>query len=673
MAQSEAAGRLLDAAIQTYGRGGVADARSFCRQILALDKSHAAAQHLLGVCERDLGNFQEAERNIRAAMRREPANAIFHMNYGLALLSLGRVPDAQVALQRAIAIEPRLGAAHFNLGLLYEENARYDEAISCYQRAVALDRGPLPRTGIANCLLAQDKADEAIELYRAVLAQFPEHHKARTNLGVALGRSGKFAEAITQVRTVLDRRPADIDAHRNLVALASAGGLLAHALTSILELRAQAPGDSEMIKLQANALADGGRLAEAIGLWEELGRGEPDNPVPVAEAAWLRTGLGCPDEALRIADDAIARFPGEPALWRAKGLAAMHLGDYDAARAHFARALELAAGDATSQFQVAVLDLLHGDLAAGLAGFESRLAFISGAGAARGLNRHPWRGDFEIARGTLLLHSEQGLGDALQFARFIPLARERAGKLVLEVPGPAASLLRRNLPAEVAIVPFGEALPAFDWSCPLMSLPLALRLKSEASLASAPYVLPDLNRVNAWRRRLGAAKKLRVGLSWSGNPSHRFDAMRSLPLVLLQKAFADAGTTGQVEFIGLQNGISEIDRAALESFAELAFLGETITDLEDTAALVADCDLVISVDTSVAHLAGAMGKPLWLLLPFVPDWRWQLSRTDSPWYGSAELFRQAQRGDWPGVLAIVADRLRNRIEQRQDARGALWT
>ncbi len=246
----------------------------------------------------------------------------------------------------------------------------------------------------------------------------------------------------------------------------------------------------------------------------------------------------------------------------------------------------------------------------------------------------------------MLLHAEQGLGDTIQFARYAPLLARMGARVVLEVPPELATLLGR-VDGVAQVVGRGSALPAFDLHCPMGSLPLGSVLEVD-SIPAAPYLAASEERIAQWRARLPALTP-RVAFAWAGAAGHPNDRNRSLELAQLGPIFDLAG----VSFISLQHAPSAADAAVLAGMTRVTALGAELRDFDDTAAVLALCDLVIAVDTSLAHLAGALGRPIWILLPFRPDWRWMLDRSDSPWYPSARLYRQSAAGDWEGVVARV--------------------
>ena len=270
-----------------------------------------------------------------------------------------------------------------------------------------------------------------------------------------------------------------------------------------------------------------------------------------------------------------------------------------------------------------------------------------------------------LAGKTILLHAEAGLGDTLQFCRYAELVARLGAQTIVALP-PALVDLVKNVPGVHQTLVKGEISPPFDYHCPLMSLPLAFGTTLESIPANIPYLYSEPSRVALWRKRLGEKKHPRVGLVWSGNPAHKNDRNRSIPLTMLQCLL----DSHNFEWFSLQKEVRQSDQAYLDSRPDIRHFGAGLHDFGDTAALVELMDLVITVDSSVAHLCGAMGRPFWLLIPYLPDWRWLLQRNDSPWYPSARLFRQRKHGDWTEVLERLNLELANLLTSRP-ARRAL--
>ena len=328
--------------------------------------------------------------------------------------------------------------------------------------------------------------------------------------------------------------------------------------------------------------------------------------------------------------------------------ALMKLFQYKEAFQSYDKALSLDLGYVEAYWNKALALLQLGRFAEGWVLHESRWAKPSFQSIVRHFPQPIWDGSFSIAGKTLLLHAEQGLGDTLQFVRYVEMVLALGARLVLEVQAPLVPLFD-GLFGEEALVKQGDPLPSFDCHCPLMSLPLAFQTTLSTIPSAIPYIESSSEKDRFWVEKLGPSLRLRVGLVWSGDPRHQNDKHRSIPLAELMAALPLG-----FSYVSLQSEIRDSDRQALENSDRLVHFGHELKDFSDTAALCAQMDVVVCVDTSVAHLSGALGKPTFLLLPYNPDWRWLLKRTDSPWYPTMKLFRQAQLGSWQSALEKVS-------------------
>ena len=362
------------------------------------------------------------------------------------------------------------------------------------------------------------------------------------------------------------------------------------------------------------------------------------------------------DEAVACYHRALRLRPNFPEALNNLGNALRALKRLDEAVISYRRALDLRPADPEAHYNLAVALLARGDMAAGWEEYEWRWKTPLLIGAHRQIAQPQWRGDPAEGR-TLLIHAEQGYGDTLQFCRYAPLATAKGLRVILEAPKPLTRLLC-SLPGVERVVAYGEALPQFDLHCPMMSMPLALGTTITTIPGGVPYLHADAAQVEAWRTRLAALERQgpRIGLAWAGNPRARLLANAATDR---RRSMAPDRLAPFLELPGLHFfSLQKDGPAAPEQFPLTDFMGE-IRDFADTAALVANLDLIISVDTSVVHLAGALGKPVWLLDRFDPCWRWLIGRRDSPWYPGLRLYRQPRPGDWGSVVAEAAHDLRS--------------
>lgn len=630
---------LFTRAYAAHRDGRLADAERDYRAALAADPTHTDALHLLGVLRHQQGRHAEAADLVGRAVRLRPDDAGLQLNLGNALKALGQLDGAIERFRNALTLAPEFPLAHYNLGNAYAAAGRHADAVDAFERSLRLQPDDAPTwNNLGNALHAVGRHDDAIQAFKRALALRPDHAGAHNNLGMAYAALGRADDAVAHFREALALEPRFIAAHFNLGNTLDAIGQHEQAITAFeAALALHAPFAPALLGL-GNALAAVGRHAQAIAAFERAVGIDPRMSL-----AWLSLGnahhaLCAHDAALRAYDQALRLRP-------------------QLASARLNRALTL---------------LARGDFARGLPEYEARLelAAASDAASSRARSALPrWHGE-PIETRTLLVESEQGFGDTLQFMRFVPLARERAARLVLAVQPellpliePLGGLWRVKVVARAE-----EAIEA-DLHCPLLSLPLALGTTRDALPAPRRYVEAPASYKRRWRGSLGGQSRFNVGLAWSG----RIQAQetRSMPVDALAPLFAIEG----IDWIVLQPAISELDAQALELHARRASIHryeKRIRDFADTAAIVERLDAVVSIDTSIAHLAGALGKPLVLMLPFAADWRWftpepgtatqrNTAGEPSPWYPSARLVRQPAPGAWLEVTQTAARLLRREL------------
>jgi Tfp pilus assembly protein PilF len=464
---------------------------------------------------------------------------------------------------------------------------------------------------------------------------------------VAAYQQGRLADAEQLCGAVLAVAADDFDATRLLAVVQYRGGRPFEALASYDKALAIRPDHAETLSNRGNVLKDLQRFADALASYDRALAIRPD----YAEAHYNRgitlKHLKRLPEALASYDRAVAIRPGYAEAFNNRGNVLNEARRFDEAFASYRTAQELAPDYADAHWNEALLRLLTGDLVAGFAKYEWRWKKETVASAQRNFPQPLWDGVQSLDGKTILLHAEQGYGDAIQFCRYVPHVAARGARVILEV-APPLRLLMGSLSGVTQIVAAGEPLSAFEIHCPLLSLPYAFRTDIETIPAATPYLRAPADALPAWKLRLGATGRPRIGIAWAGRRTHENDRNRSIGLGTLLRLL-DTGAT----FVSVQKELRPGDEAVLEGRRDVIHLGGMLSDFADTAALMTSLDLVITVDTSLAHLAGALGKPVWILLPFAPDWRWLLDRTTSPWYPSARLFRQASPGDWDEVIARV--------------------
>jgi tetratricopeptide (TPR) repeat protein len=393
------------------------------------------------------------------------------------------------------------------------------------------------------------------------------------------------------------------------------------------------------------------RFDEAVASYDKVLAVNPDEATVLTERGVALAELGRFDESLACHEHALRVAPHIVAAHVNRGNALLKQARMEEALASYSEALALDPENGEANFNASLVRLCTGDLREGWQQYEYRWKKKQLAAHRRTFPQPMWQGEKDLHGKTVLLHAEQGVGDTLQFARYVPLMAALGAKVVLAVQ-PSLKALMFAVPGVSLVLTDGEPLPEFDLHCPLLSLPLGFETDLATIPATIPYLWPYQERLTKWREKMPHNGRVSVGICWAGNPTHLNDRHRSMPLERLAAVLTLSG----LNFVSVQKDVSEADAKILRDH-NVVELGRGFNDFTDTAAVIAMLDLVISVDTSVAHLAGAMGKAVALLVPFSPDWRWLLDRTDSPWYPTMRLFRQTAISDWSGPL----DQLRREL------------
>lgn len=479
-------------------------------------------------------------------------------------------------------------------------------------------------------------------------SQEPEAAEAQCRLGRAQLAAGALDAAEETFRAAAALAPGQIEPVFGLSLVALTRDRPEEAEAPLRAVLARAPDYPEALFNLAYVLRRRGALAEALDCYVRAGRLAPDMPGLALSHASTEAAAGRPQAALERLRGALRHAPEAPEeaeICNQIGGTLLGLGAPEEALDWFRRALRRAPELAQARFGLAMALLTLGCFEAGWAAYESRWDDPAFRADEPERPAPLWRGEDPAGR-TLLLHAEQGLGDTIQFLRYVPLLRTRGARIVLEVQRPLASLAA-GLAEEVIVT--GEAAPAHDWHCPLLSLPHRFATTLSTIPASVPYLCASAAARARWRDWLGPRHGPRIGIACSGSPGHPEDATRSIPAPLFLTAFAAIGA----ELVLVQADTRAEDAPSLAGVRQ-----PLLADFAETAALMEELDLVVSVDTAPAHLAGALGRPVWVLLPVGADFRWLRERTDSPWYPSARLFRQTAWGEWGGALAAVNTALR---------------
>ena len=605
----------FEAGLRLMQLGQMAEAELCGRNALALDQGHADAMHLMGMLCLAARQHDLAIQWFALAIRQNAEVADYFGNLGMALQRKDRLDEAIKCFDRALQLNPNQADVWFRMAEILQHQKRFDEAIKCFDHSVTVNPDqPDVWFRMGGLLQHEKRVNEAVLSFDQALKLKPEHREAANASGMLYLEAKRFEEAAARFARSAEIDPSQSEAFNSISRCQ--WGLLRY----------------------EEALANGRRAYEL----------NPGSPEITKNVGVILQRLGRDEEALVWFDKALALRPDFASALNDRFSTLFALRRVEDAFADIDRAIALDPECADYPWNRALMRLLLGDFDAGWPAREwgrksTTLGFVD-----RKFAQPRWFGEEPIAGKTILLHSDEGFGDTIQYARYAAMVAKRGARVILEVASALQPLLT-GMEGVALCVSRDEALPDLDLHCPLSGLPLAFKTRLETIPAARSYLppLPDA-RVQPWRERLGVHDKLRIGLVWSGNRQHTNDRNRSTTLRAMS-AIADPRAC----FYSLQKETRPEDAAPLAERADIVDLTEHLSDFVETAALISCLDLVITVDTSVAHVAAALGCPTWILLPFTPDFRWLLGRDDSPWYPTVRLFRQDERRDYVEVLARV--------------------
>lgn len=572
---------------------------------------------LFGLEHHRSGRFREAESIYRQILAVQPDHPDALHLLGALALEANQPQLAAELIQKAISLRPYVPEFYWNFGRALAGLGRWADAVNAYRQALSQKQDSAELCNdLGNALLISGRWAEAVGAYERAIAIAPQYADAWNNLGAALTELQQHSASIPALRKAIELRPEYPEAWNNL----------------------------------GNALQANGELEESLDAYRRAIAQRPTY-------APAHNNLGSALRLLDRFDDAVTHFqkaielnPQFANAHNSLGTAMLDRNDLDQAKASYQQAISLQPNFAEAHYNLGRLMLLRGDMPSGWNEYEWRWGMKEVATTYQQLRQPIWDGS-DLAGKTILLHAEQGFGDTIQFIRFAKQAKQRGARVIVAAQKELGRILS-TCDGIDELITEGQPLPAFDIRCPLLSLPRVLQTKLDALSAESPYLHADQSLVASWKDRLANANgALRVGLVWSGRKTFRDDRWRSLKFDQLAPFFE----IPSVHFFSLQIGGPSDER--------LTDLSKELHDFADTAAVLKNLDLLITSDTAAAHLAGALACPVWVMLPFAPDWRWLLGREDSPWYPSMRLFRQPGRGDWAGVIDRVSQELRNRSEQ----------
>lgn len=610
-----------------------------------------------GCARQQVGDLGQAEQLYRQTPHIDGPDAAAWHRMGQAQERQGRLDEALASYEQAARLQPRLAEAHLDLGRLLSARGRRAEAEGHFRRALGLRPGwfeALTPLGIAAA--EQGRTDEALAYLREAARARPDVAQAHHNLGVALAQSGRTQEAIVSLREAIRLQPGYAEAHYNLGTVLGTLGRKDEAVASYREAVRLRPDYGEAYNNLGLALTETGKPEEAVILLRQAVRLRPQAPEGPNNLGLALAELGRFAEAEVAYHEALRLNPRYAEAHSNLGNTVKEQGRHEEALACYQMALWLDPKSVSTRYNRSLALLQAGDYEQGWKEYEWR--WERPTMPPRHTHRPRWDGSPLDGR-TVLLWAEQGLGDAIQFVRYAALVQAQGGRVVLECPPPLVPLFTSCAGID-RLVAEGEALPEFDVQAPLLSLPRLVGTTLEDVPAHLPYLAAEPERVERWRQALGMVPGFKVGVVWQGNPRFQWDRHRSFPLACLAPLAAVAG----VRLFSLQKGPgAEQVRRVSGNFIvhELEGLDAAGGAFLDTAAVMRCLDLVVTADTAAAHLAGALGVPVWVALAQVADWRWLRGREDTPWYPTLRLFRQERLGDWNDVFSRMADKLRRLV------------
>lgn len=681
---------ILEQAVNLHAAGQVTKARDLYALILEHDGAHTDALHLMGVTEYENKNYAKAVELIKQALHHNQFYAEAHSNLGNALQGLERFDEAVTSYDRALSIKPKFAQAYNNRGNAQIGLRDWDAAVKSFESAIAI----MPEYAQAhfnkgNALRLSSQYQLSVESYQAALRLEPQYAEAHNNCGNAYRDMSRFNEAVESYKKAIAINPQFFHAHNNCGnALRELGqahqailcynkaieikpdfaqafvnrGVVLHELAS--DQASLADFDKAISLQPTNAsahfskgllLKDLKRFEQAVKCYQQAISLKPNYFEAHSNLGVALKELGLYEDAIKSYQKAIELRPLSADVFSNLGNAFKELKQLDRANACYERSIELKAGFAEANWNYSLSLLLGGNFEKGWLLYEWRWQRSDAKVRGKTFSQPLWLGDTPINGKTILIYAEQGLGDTIQFARYAQVLSSLGAKVILQVQNPLVPLLHK-LQGVHQLLSTSQALPDFDYHCPLLSLPLATKTSMGSIPNKTPYLWASQDRVKLWADRLGS-HGIKIAISWQGSPDGKVDAGRSIAL----RHFEPIAKHPGVRLISLQKNAGVEQLQDLPAGMRVETLGEDFDSpgqaFIDSAAVMACADLVITSDTALTHLAGALGAQTWLALKAVPDWRWMLERPDSPWYPDHKLFRQPKAGDWESVFAEMAKQI----------------
>jgi tetratricopeptide (TPR) repeat protein len=636
----------LQSGLDHHRRGQLAEASACYAAILEQNPEDPDALNLSGVIARQQGNLASSEQRIARAIRRDPSAATYHHNLARTYALQGKAGLAAQSFRRALALNPRDIDSTQMLAVLLNDTGDIAQSIALYREVLRLapDR-PEAHLALAALLQSSGDSEAAILAFQQAAALFPDHPTISLRLANALLEAHRFAEAVPCYREALQRDPGDAQTYNSLALALHELGHAAAARECYAHAICLNPNLAEALSNLGALLLDAGELRSAKLLLLRAVELEPNFLNAHCNLAAILEAQGDALGAVERLRTVLSRDPTHIAALSNLGLALSNLGDEAGALTCYRLVLHRQPDTPLARFNLSIHFLSNGDFVQGWPEYEQRWRTRAFIGKRAPLAQPQWQGE-DLRGRRIFLYAEQGFGDTLQFVRYVPLVAALGAEVLLEVQ-PALLGLLQHLPGAVQVFSGGPP-DSFDFHCPLMSLPGVFRSDLDTLPARLSYLQAPQALLDEWGRRIDSPK-LHVGMVWAGSPGHARDRLRSIPLASFEHLTRLDGVT----FYSFQKGPAARQLEQFPPQHRPHDLDPMLLDFADTAAAIAHLDLVLTVDTAVAHLAGALGKPVWILLPHSADWRWLRDRTDSPWYPTARLFRQSKDDPWDDVLLLV--------------------
>jgi len=675
----------INTALKYHQSGQLAEAEIIYRQVIEEDPNNASALNLYGILLYQHNRFNEAVEYARKAveinpnsyfctnlgniyketgkmdlaidlynqaLEYEPDNAKVYFNLGYSYKIKNELNTAIEYYKRSVELDPSNQAAYANLGNIYAIQKKLNEAVECYKKAIELNPEDASMyNSLGNTYFDLKEIDKAIECYKKAVKLKPNYEEVYINLGSAYLEKNDNDMAIDYLEFALELNDQNYLTHLFMGNVLLDKEIINEAIESYQTALNLKPDDPGILLNMGNAYKKNEEFDKAINIFYKILEIKPDFIEAYLNLANINIEKGDYDKAINNCEKSLELNPQYAEAYLNLGNACKNKREIDKAINYFSKAVEINQDYADAHFNLGTSYLLNKNFEKGWAEYEWRFKKKkSTCPKILGISQSTWDGS-SLENKTIYVCYEQGFGDGLQFARFIPVLRSKGAKVIFKVPEPLEKLMKQSdLNADIICACYPDNLIKFDTFAYIMSLPHLLKTNLNSIPFSSGYLKADPDKVNLYKEKYFNNENFKIGIKWLGNPDGRKN--REIPL----KLFFKLAEIKNAKLYSFQKGygVEQLEEVPLN--IEIIKLGNTFNDFSDTAAALENIDLLVSNDSSLVHLSGALGKKTWVLLPFVPEWRWMLDREDTPWYDSVKLFRQKEPGNWDEVMErVIAD------------------